>query len=80
MAPTVWYTAIIATSLCTFLELLKKVGEEGLAVGGDVSGIHYPPLPASDNGDLDENKNPTVPPDFDTIRGGTNIPPTLRRR
>lgn len=62
------------------VELVKKVGEERLAVGGDPSGIHYPSLPASGNGDLDEPTVHVPPPGFDTNHGGTNIPPTLRRR
>ena len=60
-----------------------KVGEEGLAVGGDTSGSHYPSLPASDDEDIDKNKIPAVtapPPGFNTNHGGTNIPPTLHRR
>ena len=74
------YTIIIIL-FPTFLELLKKVGKKGIAVGGDTSGIRYPSLPASDDEDLDENKNPTVPhPGYDAIHGGTNIPPTLHRR
>lgn len=77
-----WNNLSYFTVLCiTFQELLKKIGEEHLAVGGDTSGIHYPPLPPSDDEDIDENTKPIAPPPgFDTNQGGTNIPPPLLRR
>ena len=64
-----------------FQELMKKVGEAAHAVGGDASGIQYPPLPSSDEEDIDEHRKlVTPPPGMDTAHRDANSPAPLLRR
>ena len=59
---------------------MKKVGEAAHA-GGDTSGIQYPPLPPSDEEDIDEHgKLVTPPPGMDATHRDANNPALLIRR
>ena len=60
---------------------MNKVGEAAPAVGGDTSGIQYPPLPPSDEEDIGEHGNLVAPPPgMDASHRDANNPAPLLRR